>query len=44
MMGYWSLERSPGYQLMDMMSRMFSPYQLNPLDMNPLRDLVEELH
>lgn len=42
MMGYWSLERSPGYQMMDMMSRMFSPYQLNPLDMNPLRDLVEE--
>lgn len=42
MMGYWSLERSPGYQMMDMMSRMFSPYQLNPLDLNPLRDLVDE--
>lgn len=42
MMGYWSLERSPGYQWMDMMTRMFSPYQLNPLDLNPLRDLVEE--
>lgn len=41
MMGYWSLERSPGYLMMDMMSRMFSPYQLNPIDMNPLRDLVE---
>lgn len=41
-MGYWSLERSPGYQWMDMMTRMFSPYQLNPLDLNPLRDLVEE--
>lgn len=41
-MGYWSLERSPGYQWMDMMTRMFSPYQLNPLDLNPLRDLVDE--
>jgi NTE family protein len=42
MMGNWSLERSTGYQWMDMMTRMFSPYQLNPLDLNPLRDLVEE--
>ncbi|MFZ5749703.1 MAG: patatin-like phospholipase family protein [Pseudomonadota bacterium] len=42
MMGYWNLERSPGYQWLDMMMRMFSPYQLNPLDLNPLRDLVEE--
>jgi NTE family protein len=42
LMGYWSLERSPGYQWMDMMTRMFSPYQLNPLDLNPLRDLVDE--
>lgn len=42
MMGHWSLERSPGYQMMDMMSRMFSPYQLNPLDLNPLRDLVDD--
>jgi NTE family protein len=42
MMGYWSLERSPGYHWMDMMTRMLSPYQLNPLDLNPLRDLVEE--
>lgn len=42
MMGYWSLERSPGYQWTDMMTRLFSPYQLNPLNLNPLRDLVEE--
>lgn len=42
LMGNWSLERSFGYQWVDMMTRMFSPYQLNPLDMNPLRDLVED--
>ncbi len=41
MMGYWSLDRSWGYQLMDAMTRMFSPYQLNPMDMNPLKDVLE---
>ena len=42
MMGYWSLDRSMGYQMMDAMSRMFSPYQLNPMNMNPLRDVLEK--
>ncbi len=41
LMGNWSMERSPGYMWMDLVSRVFSPYQLNPLNMNPLRDLVE---
>jgi len=41
MMGTWSLERSWGYQAMDLMTRLFSPYQFNPTDMNPLRDIVE---
>lgn len=41
MMGYWSLDRSWGYQMMDGMSRMFSPYQLNPMNMNPLKDVLE---
>jgi len=41
MMGTWSLERSWGYQAMNMMTRLFSPYQFNPADMNPLRDIVE---
>ena len=42
MMGNWSLERSWGYHAMDAMTRLFSPYQLNPLNMNPLRDVLEE--
>jgi len=42
MMGNWSLERSWGYHALDAMSRMFSPYQLNPLNMNPLRDVLED--
>jgi len=41
MMGNWSLDRSVGYHMMDAMSRMFSPYQLNPMNMNPLRDVLE---
>lgn len=38
--GNWSMETSPGYLFMDHLSRVFSPYELNPMDINPLRDLV----
>jgi NTE family protein len=41
-MGNWSLDASPGYILMDHVSRVFSPYDLNPLDFNPLREVVAE--
>lgn len=40
--GNWSLENSPGYIGFNMLSGMFSPYDLNPLDFNPLRDVVAE--
>jgi NTE family protein len=39
-MGNWSLDASPGYLVMDQLSRLFSPYDLNPLDLNPLRQVV----
>lgn len=39
--GMHSLDASPAYLMMDGLSRMFSPYELNPLDINPLRDLLE---
>ncbi|MEX0364566.1 MAG: patatin-like phospholipase family protein [Ruegeria sp.] len=42
MLGSWSLDASPGYLMMDMMSRMASPYDLNPLGLNPLRDVVAD--
>ncbi|MFT3973509.1 MAG: patatin-like phospholipase family protein [Amaricoccus sp.] len=38
--GRYSLDRSPGYLWMEAMGRMFSPYELNPFDLNPLRDLL----
>ena len=39
--GSWSLDASPGYIMMDLMSRMASPYDLNPLGYNPLREVVD---
>lgn len=41
--GNWSLESSPSFLFFDHLSRVFSPYELNPLNLNPLRDLVAEL-
>lgn len=40
--GHHSLDTNPGYLMLDNLSRMFSPYMLNPLDLNPLRDLLAE--
>lgn len=37
----YSLDNSPGYLMVEGLSQMFSPYQFNPLDWNPLRDLVQ---
>ena len=41
-MGNWTLDTSPSYLVADQLSRLFSPYDLNFLDINPLRDLVTE--
>ncbi|MEO1328603.1 MAG: patatin-like phospholipase family protein [Pseudomonadota bacterium] len=43
MTGNWSLDRSPSYLFMDVLSRLSSPYDLNPLGINPLRELVDEM-
>ncbi|PXX98620.1 patatin-like phospholipase family protein [Halomonas sp. LBP4] len=40
--GNWSLDHSPGYVALDLMSRLVSPYQFNPLNFNPLRDILAE--
>ena len=40
-MGNWSLDASPSYLFFDLLNRVASPYELNPLNINPLRDLVE---
>ena len=41
-MGRWTLDTSPAYIFMDLMSRVLSPYSLNPLDFNPLRRVLGE--
>ena len=39
--GNWNLDTSPAYIGFDLMSRLVSPYEFNPLNINPLRDLVD---
>ncbi|MEZ5536258.1 MAG: patatin-like phospholipase family protein [Thiolinea sp.] len=41
-MGNWSMDSSPGYLWFDMASRFFAPSQVNPLKLNPLRDILLE--
>lgn len=40
MMGLGNVEYSPAFAMMDVMSRFASPYQLNPMNVNPLRDVL----
>ena len=42
LMGRWTLDTSPAYVAFDLMSRMLSPYDLNPLGFNPLRAILTE--
>jgi NTE family protein len=42
LMGRWTLDTSPAYVAMDVMSRLLSPYDLNPTGFNPLRNILEE--
>jgi NTE family protein len=42
LLGRWSLDTSPAYVAMDLMSRVFSPYNVNPLGLNPLRRILAE--
>lgn len=37
----WRMENSAAYEWFNSMTRWFSPYQLNPFDFNPLRDVLE---
>ena len=39
----WNLDASPIALMMDSWQRMFSPYQTNPFNFNPLRDMLEKM-
>lgn len=43
LLGHWSLDYSPSYLYFDVLSRFASPYEFNPLNINPLRDVVERM-
>jgi NTE family protein len=36
----WPLDLTPAYLMFQAVTHTFSPYQLNPLDLNPLRDVL----
>ncbi len=38
----WNVDASPAFMMADAFTRMFSPYQTNPLNLNPLREILAE--
>jgi NTE family protein len=40
LLGRWTLDSSPMYVAVDLMSRLLSPYDLNPMGNNPLREIL----
>lgn len=39
-MGKYTMYNSPGFVVFDYLSRIFSPYELNPLQVDPLKDVI----
>ncbi|HEU0367772.1 MAG TPA: patatin-like phospholipase family protein [Candidatus Acidoferrum sp.] len=39
----WHLDRNPFFLWADMLARVWSPYQINPFNYNPLRGLLERI-
>lgn len=42
LMNSWNLDYSPGYLFADIYSRLMSPYQSNPWNWNPLREVLTQ--
>lgn len=42
-MGNYSLDASPSYLFFEGLTRIFSPYELNPIGTNPLRSLLNDM-
>ena len=42
LLGRWSFNSSPVFIGLDLMSRLFSPYELNPQGFNPLQSILDE--
>jgi len=41
LLGNWSLDKNPFFLAMDVAARFVSPYDFNPFNINPLRDVLE---
>lgn len=41
LLGGWNLNNSPGYMWSNWMTQFVSPYQSNPLNIDPLRDVIQ---
>jgi len=41
LLGNWSLDRNPMYLALDVASRFMSPYDFNPFNINPLKEIIE---
>ena len=39
----WGMQSSPAYWWVDFVTHYASPYEFNPLDINPLRDLLRDM-
>lgn len=39
-MGKYTMYNSPGFVIFEYLSRIFSPYELNPLQIDPLKDII----
>ena len=42
LLGRWTLDSNPIYIALDLVSRMFSPYDMNPTGLNPLRKVLAQ--
>jgi NTE family protein len=42
LLGRWTLDHSPVFVAADLMARVFSPYDLNPMGANPLRGILAD--
>ncbi|MGE3295503.1 MAG: patatin-like phospholipase family protein [Geminicoccaceae bacterium] len=42
LLGRWNLDHTPGYLWFSLIGRLFSPYQVNPLNHHPLREILAE--
>jgi NTE family protein len=42
MLGRWTLDTSPVFIGLDLMARIFSPYDLNPRGVNPLKKILDD--